>query len=263
MALNFGQIRERYEKITGETVDIVTLGSRIDEAQIEIAKYFGRRSTSWYPPAVTTLAAGVDADAETIQLVSGLDMPDEDATVYAYLGTGAEAELISYDELVGDQLQDVERGLNDDANEWPIGTSVSIPVQAEIEEDLPDDFLIVHEVRDLDNMPFFGYQISEDMRILFFRSGLYKLIYTRVPEPIDITDNSAVPEVHAVFHNDILNYCIAKHWEDLGEGIPNEENKANNMKANFYWNVERAAKVLRRNVNQQYTIGVGNPWKGE
>ena len=36
--LTFGNIRERFEKIVGESIDAGVLGTWIDEAQIEIAE---------------------------------------------------------------------------------------------------------------------------------------------------------------------------------------------------------------------------------
>ncbi len=253
--LNFGQIRERYEGIVGEPITTLALANRIDEAQTEIAKQFGKRTRTLYPPPVTELAAGINADAETIVLDSGVDMPEPPAT--AYLGGYDSAEKITYDTLVGDQLQDVTRGVNDtEANAWPAGTPVTIPVQAEMENPLPADCLEVHEVRGLDNVRVFNYQISDDMEVLFFGEGLYRLIYTPVPNPIDHNDNNAVPEVHQVFHKDILTYCIYKYWEDNAEGIQGEEQKATTLLTNFHRSVISSAKKLRQNSNQQHTIGI-------
>jgi len=253
--LNFGQIRERYENITGESIATASLASRIDKAQIEIAKMFGKRSEYWYPPYVAELEQSIGKEDTTLHLDSTVDMPEPPAT--AYLGTGPEAEGISYGNIVSSTLQDVQRGVEGtEPNEWPAGTGVRFSQDAGTEHGLPDDYLIVHEVRGTDNMPEFGYYISEQMRIAFYKEGLYKLIYTPVPEPIEHTDNAAVPEVHPVFHEDIITFCVAKHWEEIAEGIQGEEQKALNLKQQFYRNIEESARTLKWNVNQQYTIGI-------
>jgi len=252
--LTFGDIKDRVEHIVAEDIDPVILAGRIDEAQIEISKRFGKRSSQWYPVPVTEVASGVSVNDDIIHLDSGVNMPDPPAVVN--LGNGPEAEKINYGTIVGDQLQDVKRGVGStEANEWPVGTPVSIPVEAQMESDLPDDYLIVHEVRDLDNNPFFYYQISEEMQIAFFEEGLFKLIYTPVPEPIDYTDDNAKPVVHKAFHKDIVIYCVAKHWEDLAEGIQSEEQKAQGLLQQFYGNVDSSARALERNVNQQFELG--------
>jgi len=251
--LTFSDIKDRVEYTVAEDIDPAILAGRIDEAQIEISKRFGKRDSCWYPTksGETTEVVGINDDYVFMDTVE--NMPDPPNV--AYLGTGQNAEKVSYGNIGGNQLLEVKRGLDGIVNEWPVGTPVSLPERAGIEVDLPDDFLLVHEVRDLNNNPFFHYQISEEMRIAFFEEGLYKLIYTPVPDPIDYTDDNAKPVVHKVFHKDIVIYCVAKHWEDFAEGIQSEEQKVQNLLQQFYGNVEGSARTLERNNNQQYTIG--------
>jgi hypothetical protein len=252
--LNFGQIREKYDDITGSTISTGKLAGYIDEAQIEIAKRYGKRVSIWYPTAETTLSAGVDADSVIIPVVDVLLLPEAPDSVY--LGLGADAELISYTATVGNTLTGVTRGENDIEEAWPAGTPVTLEPEAGTEYDLPEDCLIVHEVRDVDNVHAFDYQITAENKISFFASSHFKMIYTKIPDLIDKDDNDAVPEVSPLFHPAIVKYCVAQHWEDIAEGIPGEENKATKLMAQFYGMVEDAAKHLKRNPNQQHQIGI-------
>lgn len=114
------------------------------------------------------------------------------------------------------------------------------------EYDLPSDHLETSEVRDEDNRLRKDFQITADGRILFPSDGDFTLIYTKVPLPIAKDDNSAEPEVHPIFHSMIVQYCVAKWWEDRSEGIAAEEAKSERMMNEFYRKVDEAAMVLRQ-----------------
>lgn len=252
--LTFGQIRERFENYVGENVDAVFLGNLIDEAQIEVSKRFGVRTYMWYPrPIVYTTQEISETDVLIpVDNVNYLPVPPNELS----LGLGELTETISYNNTTFDSLSEVTRGEGDTtARIWPLGTPVSRLPLAGIEHTLPDDCLEVHEIRDVDDMPVFGYQINQAMKMRLFNDGYHKLIYTKVPDPINYEDNGAVPEVHPVFHSDLIVYAIAKHWEMLAEGIAGEENKAMSLMAQFVRKVEESARMLKRNQNQQLTIG--------
>jgi len=114
------------------------------------------------------------------------------------------------------------------------------------EYDLPSDHLQTEEVRDEDNRKRKDFQVTADGRIGFPVEGDYTLIYTRVPDSIDKENDNATPDVHPIFHGMIVQYCVAKWWEDRSEGIPAEEAKSERMMAEFYRKVDEAAMVLRQ-----------------
>ena len=249
--LNFGQIRERHEAIVGMSVPTVVLGQYIDEAQTEIAMQYGKRISTWYAPAIAETVGVTLEDDDTIELNNVDDLPEDN---FLYLSYGKEAELIRYKEVVGTELHGVERASNRVSGEWPEGTSVRPWRIADHKFDLPEDFLEILHVRDVHESPMFDYQISEEMKLVFFRNGLFKLLYTPVPVPINHMDTGSIPEVHSVFQHDIVYYCTIKAWEKLAEGIPAEEQKVNNMYSKFRRRLEQKARKLNRNVNQQYEI---------
>lgn len=114
------------------------------------------------------------------------------------------------------------------------------------EHSLPSDHLQTEEVRDKDNSISYDYEITPDGSIMFQADGDFVLIYTRVPVLIDSDDNDSVPDVHPLFHSMIVQYCVAKWWEDRSEGIPAEEAKSDRMLREFYQKVDEAAHVLRQ-----------------
>ncbi len=256
MALNFGQIRERYESATGTGISTSLLASYIDEAQLEIAQAYGPRVGLWYPPPTTTLTAGIDADTVIIPVASVDDIPEAPGEVM--IGIGPDAEMISYTAINVLNLTGVTRGEN--AVAWPAATPVTLVPDAGMEYDLPEDILERHEVRDADGVDFFDYQVTEDNIITFFQCGPYKLIYTKIPDPIDKDDPESEPEVNPLFHRAIVKYCIAQYWEDNADGIPGEEQKATKMMAQFYSIIGQVARKLRSNANQQHQIGVRGWW---
>jgi hypothetical protein len=252
MALNFGQIRERYESATGTKITTSLLASYIDEAQLEIAQSYGPRVGLWYPQASAYLTAGIDADTVIIPVDDVDELPEAPDEVM--IGIGPDAERISYTAIAGLNLTGVTR--SDDAVAWPVGTAVTLVPESGTEYDLPDDILERLEVRDEDGVDFFDYQVTEDNIITFFEDGPHKLIYTKIPDSIDKDDPESEPEVNPLFHRAIVKYCIAQYWEDNADGIPGEEQKATKMMAQFYSMVERVAKKLRSNPNQQHQIGI-------
>ncbi len=252
--LTFGQMRERYESYIGENVDAVVLGNLIDEAQIEVSKRFGARVHAWYPRPIVYTTQEISATDVLIPLdnVNMVPVPPGKLS----LGLGEMTETVFYDSLTLDSLSDVVRGEDETvARIWPVETPLSRLPFAGIEHDLPDDCLEIHEVRDINDLPVFGYQVNAQMKMRFFADGFHKLIYTKVPEPINYEDNGAVPEVHPIFHGDLIVYCIAKHWEEVAEGIAGEENKAMSLMAQFVRKIEDSSRILKRNQNQQLTIG--------
>ena len=249
--LTFGQIRERHEGIMGMTVPAVVLGQYIDEAQTEIAFHYGKRKSVWYGDPIAQTVGHTDEDADTIILTNLDNLPEDN---FLYLGEGKNAELISYADVGAIELQQVERARNHVKSEWPEGTEVRPVYIKGIKYDLPEDFLEIHHVRDVGENPMFRYQISEEMKLVFFENGLFKMLYTPVPIPINYMDNNSTPEIHDSFQHDIVYYTTMKAWEKLAEGIPAEEQKVNQMYTKFLNRVEEKARKLRRNVNQQYEI---------
>ncbi len=252
--MNFGQIRERFEGTVGGSINAATLAGWIDMAQDEISLQYGRRQRFWYPPPLTVTASNMHAGSVQVDLVDTVPMPA--APNQAILGDGETFEVISYRTIAGGGLTGIVRGLRESTpRAWDVGTEVRETPKAGVEYDLPEGLIAVHEVRDIHNVPSFHYQISKDEKITFLSDGMYYLSYTTAPAAIDHTSNEAEPEVHKLFHNAIVQYCLAKHWEAIAEGIPGEENKAISLRRQFETSIERAAKQLKRIPNQQYTIG--------
>ena len=252
--MNFGKIKEQVEIDIGADVPAATMGRWVDSAQIEIAKRYGKRMTYWYPPAITALRTDIEAHHTTIPLDNALmvhEPPDK-----VIIGHGGLYEVVKYNDADHAELKDVERGQdNTQPLDWPLGTAIRDMPVARMEHDLPQDILTLHEVRDLNNKPIFEYHVTPNGLISVFSETQYYIVYTRVPEPIDYNDNDAEPEVHTVFHNDIIMFCLSRYWQSIAEAIPSEENKAQLLLNEFTRSVELAAKHLKRNENQQYTIG--------
>ena len=124
-----------------------------------------------------------------------------------------------------------------------------------VEYALPLDHLETREIRDTDNDPRFDYLITEDGKIIFEADTTYQMIYGRVPAAINHEDNESVPDVHYIFHQMILKYCIARYWEDRDEGIPSEAAKAQRLMNEFFRRVEEAARKLRNRAYQPLMIG--------
>lgn len=130
------------------------------------------------------------------------------------------------------------------------------PDNAGVEQDLPTDLLVIHEVTDDNHIPIVEYRVTAEDTIIIYLEGEHRLIYTRVPDPIDYDNpDSAEPDIHPIFHNNIIAYCVAKHWEEISEAIPEEEGKAQSLLAQFFKKVEDSALVLGRNPNQLHQIG--------
>lgn len=253
--LNFGQIKEHFEDEAGENISASKLARYINSAQIEIAKRYGKRVSYWFPTSIVKTTAPLSQTDNEVPVESAICVPAPPN--YVCLGYGGAAEIIYYSNISGDTLIGVKRGQNGTApNVWPEGTDVSMLAEAGIEMDLPSNVLELHEVRDTNLMPTFAYQVTEDNKITFFQDGFYRIIYTRSPVPIDWKDVSSMPEVHEAFHNDIIQYCIARHWQELAEGIQGEEQKALTLLTIFERSINATARLLRRNANQQYTIAI-------
>lgn len=124
------------------------------------------------------------------------------------------------------------------------------------EYDLPSDHLRTEEVRDGDKRLVSDYQITSDGMIMFPADGDYTLIYTRMPRLINSEDNDSEPDVHSMFHGMIVQYCVAKWWEDHSEGIPAEEAKAERMMNEFYRKVDEAAHVLKQRAFANRRMGI-------
>lgn len=256
--LTFGNIRERFEKIVGESIDAGVLGTWIDEAQIEIAKLFGKRVSQVIPIPLTTLSVGINSEVEVIPVTDITTIPAYPD--YVAIGDWNNYEIVYYENMAGANLTEVTRGMNGTLpDSWTAGTNVRLNPISGVEHELPDDLLSLHEVRDTDDAPYFGWQVTADYKLHFFNDGMYRIIYTKVPDPIDFMENGSTPEVHAVFHNDLITYCLSKHWEEIAEGIPDEENKSLALMAQFNRRIRESARLLNRNPNQQYTIGI-NLW---
>jgi hypothetical protein len=252
--MNFGNIREQVEGVIGASINAATLAGWINSAQIEIAKRYGKRMRMWYPPVLATLRVDIEADTDNIALLNAMNVPEPPDTLI--IGDGGLYEKISY--TVADHLSvsGVTRGVDStDAIAWPLGTEVrGLPVASK-EYPLPDDILTLHEVRDINNIVVFKKHISPDNQIAVLMDGLYYISYTRVPEPIDYTNGDTELEVHQVFYNDVVQFCVARYWQSIAEAIPGEENKALALMNEFTQSIERSAKHLNRIPSQQYTIG--------
>ena len=124
------------------------------------------------------------------------------------------------------------------------------------EHDLPSDHLQTEEVRDGDNQIRYDFEITPDGKMIYPSDGDFTLFYTKTPSPIDKDDNDSIPDVHPVFHSMIVQYCVAKWWEDRSEGILAEEAKAEKMLNEFYRKVDETAHVLRQRAFTNVYLGV-------
>ena len=253
--MNFGYIREQVEADIGATVNASTLGRWINAAQVEISKSYGKRTRMWMPPFAATLTADITAQVDTILVDGAENLPESSTRVM--IGDGGLNEIIYYETSDHLSLIDVQRGMDGTtALPWPAGTEIrELPVAGK-EYPLPDDILTLHDVRDTSNSPIFNHHITPDNMISVFGPGAYYINYTKVPAPIDYEDNGALIEVHSVFQDDIVQYCLYRYWQSIAEGIPGEENKAQLLLSEFNRSIEKSAKHLKRIPNQQYTIGV-------
>ena len=252
--MTFGDIREHFETRTGGKINASMLATWIDMAQVEIAMLHGLRQRAWYPPPITLTASHMHPGSTSVDLDDTTPLPT--APDKMVLGNGENYEVVSYANVAAGTVSGIERGVEGDPVVWDIGTPVRTMPLANIEYPLPSNLIEIHEVRDTSNTPNFGYQVSADMGgITFFNNGMFYIAYTASPSPINHTNNGSVPEVHPLFHPYIVQFCLAKYWEDIAEGIPNEENKAVMLMRDFTRGIEKAAKKLNRVPNQQYSIG--------
>lgn len=256
--MNFGTIKGQVEIDIGAAVPASTMGRWINAAQKEVAKRYGKRIRAWYPPTLTTISADIEPGAVQIPFIDGIALPEPPASII--IGDGGLYETITYQTADHIFAFDVTRGANSTtALAWPSGTPVRAMPTASKEYMLPDNLLTLHDVRDLSNNPIFKYTASPDNKITVLVSGMYFIIYTRVPEPIDITDNEAELEIHPVFYDDVVVFCLHRYWQQIAEAIPGEENKSQILLNEFTRSVDSSAKHLKRNENQQYTIGYELP----
>lgn len=260
MSLTLAEIQDRYQAVVGEPIPLGYLAVYIEEAQLEIAKTYGDRESIWYPTAFAETSAHVADDAVVVPLEAGHGLADEAGKVC--LGLGPTAEIITYQNVVANQLTGVERGQDGtEAQAWDANTEVTLPPDAGNVYAMPSDLLIRHEMRDKDEKPIFDYQVSEDMQLMFFKDGWYRLIYTPVPGSVNHNEPNSEPDAHPAFHGDIVQYCIAKHWEEVASvsNLDDDINKYNTMCTNllrrFYSRIAETGKKLGRNSNQQYEIG--------
>ncbi len=253
--MNFGNIREQVEGVIGATINAATLAGWVNAAQTEIAKRYGKRMRMWYPPELATTVADIEAEDDQILLDGAENLPEAPDKVV--IGDGGLYEIVSYTAVNQQDIDGVTRGADGTtALGWPAGTPVrGLPVASK-EYPLPDNILTLHDVRDLRNEPVFKKYISPDNAITVFTESLYFISYTRVPDPISHTDNDAELEVHKVFYNDVVQFCVSRYWQSIAEAIPGEENKALALMNEFTQSVERSAKHLNRIPSQQYTIGI-------
>jgi hypothetical protein len=258
IAVNFGQIKEQVENDIGASLPTSTLGRWVNAGQIEISKRYGNRIRFWYPPPLTYLSHDTARDETEILVVDGLALPEPPDVVL--IGDGGLYEVVEYADGNHRMITGVQRGLDGEAQNWPAGTAVRPIAVTNAEYDLPADIMTLHEVRNNRNKPVFKRHATADGKIAVFEPGMYYIIYTRVPERIDHEDDNAELEIHPVFHNDIITFCLAKYWQSIAEGIPGEEQKAQMLMGEFTRSVEMSAKHLNRLENQQYTIGYELPF---
>ncbi|NMD39119.1 MAG: hypothetical protein GYA87_10625 [Christensenellaceae bacterium] len=167
--MNFGEILSSYEHRTGATINRAHLANLIDEAQVEIAKRYGK--------------------------------------------------------IVRQEYYSVD-----------VGEGYALPL----------NHLQTEEVRDGNNKLCADYEITPDGKIYFPAEGDYVLVYTTVPDPVDKDNNDSELDVHQMFHGAVVQYCVAKWWEDHSEGIPAEEAKSDKMMNEFYRKIDESAHVLRQ-----------------
>ncbi len=252
--MKFITVKEQLEIDIGAGLPTSTVGRWVNSAQIEIAKRYGTRTRYWYPPVLATLPADIGPAAVDMVLNGAINMPEPPVSVI--IGDGGLYEVITYQTADHIGIYDITRGdQGTTALDWPSGTELrALPVSS-TEYDLPADILTLHEVRSQTNQPIFKYHATPDRKISVFAGGMYYINYTRVPVPIDTTDAEAVLEVHPVFENDVVTFCLSRYWQGIAEAIPGEENKAQILMSEFVRSVEASAKHLNRIENQQYTIG--------
>ena len=132
-------------------------------------------------------------------------------------------------------------------------------------EDLPDDYLETSEIFDSDGKRFTSYVINAYGQIVFAQDGEYKVVYYRLPDPLERNVDGEVedeeePPVHKIFHMDLITGCIAKYWDWESLGDRAESAHGSKFWASFYQSVYESARKLREREHMPKHIQLGNPW---
>ena len=88
-------------------------------------------------------------------------------------------------------------------------------------EEVPEDFLMVTEVRDnSDPSISVYYEISNTKppEIFFNKDGDYTVYYYKIPEKLPKDNDEAELEVDDIFRDAVVAYCMYKYWQREAEG---------------------------------------------
>jgi len=137
-----------------------------------------------------------------------------------------------------------------------IAVFFGVPDEFEVEVDkvgkeysLPDDYIELIKVVEGEEEPYNrirDFRITPSRQIKFTSVGKFKVQYLRAPKTIDSGDINAVPEIHSVFHPNIVGYCVGRYWEDHSEGVQEELGVGQLYMQKFYGNIKAKAITLRK-----------------
>ncbi len=136
---------------------------------------------------------------------------------------------------------------------------LEVDATANVPVDLPDDYLGTAEVYK-DGYEYRHYRINEMGQITFPVSAEFVIHYSKFPDPIDYTDDGAEPEVHRVFHEAILSYCLYRYWDEEAEGVAEDLQTAQRYFADFARQVDEGAFILALRVHRPESIEVEGWW---
>ncbi|GEM_PF-4694747 len=144
----------------------------------------------------------------------------------------------------------------------PMICNVYPPVKSVVmvEGDLPEDYLLVAEVRDSCNERYLKYSVTPDNKILFENTGEYTVKYYHRPALLEkITET---PDVAVVFHMPIVEYCLSKFWETESEGADmGAVNMARIHEERFLNMITITAETLKKGIRVTRRIKA-KPWVG-
>lgn len=172
-----------------------------------------------------------------------------------------EIDLVRLAQYIDEAQQDV-------AIQWGIPAEEEYEVEKDNEEkDVPEDYVETIEViwegaeepesfqRIVKNVTLTKYG-----KFRFPKGGHYKVRYLRSPSGINPYDPESKPEVHSVFHPDIVNFCVGRYWQDHAEGVEADLAVGNMYLNKFNEKVVSKATKLRSQSHDPDRLGISGWW---
>lgn len=138
----------------------------------------------------------------------------------------------------------LNEALREVATECPMGRipgDITITAVANTWHNLPATFLNVENVIDSEGEEVTNYTI-DGARIKFKEDGSYKIEYKRMPNEIAKGLESAVPEIHELFHSKLELYIAAR----VRLNFNHEDGEGMRLLNEFYNGIQSVNKVLSK-----------------